>query len=146
MNSIDHRLTKDETFIFCTKCHWAIFLGPMLVIIIGSLAAKSQGIHAYALMAFGLVWCAWSYIILKRLELGLTQKRVLINARFPLSKSYDIPIGDIVAIDFYQPALGSMLDFGKIWIISRGRNRCSIRFVSSPALFVSEVRQRLSLM
>ena len=56
----------------------------------------------------------------------------------------DIPLNEIAAIDFYQPALGSMLGFGKIWIVYDGRNRCSIRFVSSPALFVTEVRQQIS--
>lgn len=142
MNSIGNRL-KDETLIFCTKCHWAILLGPILVIIIGGFAVKSQGIHAIALMAFGLVWYVFSHINLHRSEIGLTEKRVLINTRFPLAKVCDIPLDKIVAIDFYQPSLGSMLDFGKIWIVYEGRSRCAIRFVSSPALFVTEVRQRL---
>ena len=144
MDSIDSRLTKDEGIICRTKCHWAIFLGPMLVIILGGLAVKSQGIHAVVLMAFGLVWGIFSYVSLDRSEMRLTGKRVLINAGFPLPKFYDIPLNEIAAIDFYQPALGSMLGFGKIWIVYDGRNRCSIRFVSSPALFVTEVRQQIS--
>jgi hypothetical protein len=144
MSSIDHKLTKDETLIFCTKCHWAMLLGPMLVIIIGGLAVKSQGIHAVALMAFGFAWCVFSHISIDRSQLSLTEKRVLINAGFPMPRFYDIPLNDIVGIDFYQPALGSLLNFGKIWIVYEGRSRCSIRFVSSPALFVSEVRRRLS--
>jgi hypothetical protein len=143
MNSINHRLTKGETFIFRTRRHWAILLGPILVILIGVFAVKSQGIHALALMAFGLVWYAFSHITLHRSEIGLTEKRVLITTGFPL-KTYDIPLDRIVAVDFYQPSLGSMLDFGKIWIVYEGRSRRPIRFVSSPALFVSEVRQRLS--
>lgn len=143
MNSIGKRL-KDETLIFCAKCHWAILLGPILVIVIGGLAVKSQGIHALALMVFGLAWYTFSHITLNRSEIGLTEKRVLINTRFPLARVYDIPLDKIIAIDFYQPSLGSMLDFGKIWIVYEGRSRCTIRFVSSPALFVSQVRQRLS--
>lgn len=144
MNSICDRLITDETLIFCTKCHWAILLGPILVITIGGLAVKSQGIHALALMAFGLVWCVFSHITLHRSEMGLTEKRVLVNTGFLLPKFYGIPLNRIVAIDFHQPALGSMLNFGNIWIVYEGQRRCSIRFVSSPALFVSEVRQRLS--
>ena len=61
MDSIDNKLTKDETIIYRTKCHWAMFLGPIVVIIIGGLALQAQGIHAMALMAFGLVWGIFSY-------------------------------------------------------------------------------------
>jgi hypothetical protein len=64
MDSIDSRLTKDEGIICRTKCHWAIFLGPMVVIILGGLAVKSQGIHAVVLMAFGLVWGIFSHVSL----------------------------------------------------------------------------------
>jgi hypothetical protein len=146
MKSIHSRLTKDEGIICSTKCHWAMFLGPVLVIIFGGLAVKSQGVPAFVLMAFGLVWCILAHISLDRSQIGLTEKRVLINAGFPLPRFYDIPLNEIVAIDFYQPALGSMLNFGKIWIVYEGRNRCLIRFVSSPVLFVTEVRQRISLL
>jgi hypothetical protein len=144
MDSIDSRLTEDERIICRTKCHWAIFLGPGLVIILGGLAVKSQGIHAAALMAFGLVWGIFSLVSLDRSEIGLTGKRVLINSGFPLPKFYDIPLNKIVTIDFYQPALGAMLGFGKVWIVYDRQSRCSIRFVSSPALFVTEVRQQIS--
>jgi hypothetical protein len=143
MNSIDSKLTKDETIIYRTRCHWAIFLGPVLVIIIGGLALRSQGIHAMALMAFGLVWSIFSYVSLYGSEIGLTRKRVLINAGFPVLKSYDITLNEIVAIEFHQPSLGSMLDFGKITIVYEGRSKCIIRFVSSPAEFVTKVRQQI---
>lgn len=144
MNSIYQRMPKDEEIIWSTKCHWAMLLGPIVVIILGGLAVRSHGVPAFVLIAFGLVWCVLSYITLDRTEIGLTEKRVLISTAFPLPRLYDIPLNDVVGIDFYQPALGSLMNFGKIWIVYRGRNRCLIRFVSSPALFVSKVRQCLS--
>ena len=144
MQSIDSRLAKDETIIFRTRCHWATLLGPMLLIVIGGLALQSQGLHAIALMAFGFLWGTFSYISLQRSELGLTRDRILINSGFPLMKSYDIALNKIVAIDFYQPSLGSMLDFGKIILVYEERSRCVVRFVSSPAEFVTKVRQQIS--
>jgi hypothetical protein len=143
MNSLDSQLTKDETIVYRTKCHWAMFLGPILLIILGGLALKSQGFSAIVLMAFGLVWGIFSYVSLYGSDIGLTRKRVLINAGFPLLKAYDIPLNEIVAIDYYQPTLGSMLDFGKIIIVHNRQSRCSIRFVSSPAEFVTKVRQQI---
>lgn len=143
MNSIDSRLTTDEIIIYRAKCHWAILLGPMLVSIIGGLALRSQGYNALVLIAFGLVWGAFSYIRLCKSDTGLTRNRLLIDAGFPVRKSYDIPLNKITIIDFYQPALGSMLNFGKIIIVSNEKNNCVIRFVSNPAEFVKEVRLQI---
>ncbi len=144
MNSIDSRPTEDEPIIYRARCHWAILLGPMLVIIIGGLALRSQGRHAMALMAFGFLWGTLSYLSLLRSELGVTGKRIFVNAGFPIVKRYEIAIRDIGAIDFYQPALGSMLDFGKIIIVHNGKSRSVVRFVSSPAEFVTKVRGRIT--
>ncbi|MBA4416710.1 MAG: hypothetical protein C0392_02190 [Syntrophus sp. (in: bacteria)] len=144
MNSIDSRLTTDESIIYRAKCHWAILLGPMLVIIIGGLALGSQGYHAMALIAFGFVWGVSSYISLCKSDIGLTRSRLLINAGFPVIKSYDIPLNKITGVDSYQPTLGSMLNFGKIIVVFNGKEKSAIRFVSSPAEFVKEVRQQIT--
>ena len=143
MNPIDSKLKKDERIVYRTKCHWAMFLGPILVIIIGGLSLKSQGFPAIVLMAFGLAWGIFSYVSLHGSEVVLTGKRVLINAGFPRLKSFDIPLNEIVAIDYYQPTLGSMMDFGKIMIVHKRQSRCVVRFVSSPAEFVTEVRRQI---
>ena len=120
-----------------------MLFGPMLVIIIGALTLNSQGFTAIVLIAFGFFWGVFSYVSLHRSEIGLTRKRVLINAGFPRLKSYDIPLNEIAAIDFYQPSLGSMMDFGKITIVYDGGSKCIIRFVSSSVKFVTEVRQQM---
>ncbi len=143
MGSIDGRVTENETVFYRTKCHWAVLLGPILVIIIGGLALKSQGYHATALIAFGLIWGVFSYISLQRSEIGLTQNRVLVNFGYPLKKSYDIPLNQIMLVDYYQPSLGSMLNFGKIIIIYSGKKKCAIRLVAGPAEFVKAVQQQI---
>jgi hypothetical protein len=94
-------------------------------------------------MAFGLMWCMFVYVGFRRSEIGLTQKRILINAGFPRLKSYNIPLNKIVAIDYYQPTLGSMLDFGKIIIVYNRQSKSVVKFVSSPAEFVTKVREQI---
>lgn len=144
MDSIDTRLTADEKIIYRARCHWSILFGPFLVMIIGILALKSQGLHAVALTAFGLIWGIFSYLSLNHFEIGLTGNRILINVCFPLKKSYDIPLQTITGVDFYQPSLGSMLNFGKIIIIYNGKKRSIFRFVSYPAEFVGAVHRQIS--
>ena len=143
MISIDSRLAADETIIYRTRCHWAMVLGPMLLIVIGGLALQAQGFHAIVLMAFGLVWGIFSYVSLNRSDIALTRKRLLINAGFPVLKSYEIPLTEIVAVDYYQPTLGSMLNFGKIIIVCNKQRRSIIRFVAAPAQLVTRVREQL---
>ena len=145
MDSVDDKVTNNETIVYRTKYHWAVLLGPMLVIIIGGLALKSQGYHAMALIAFGLLWGICSYIGLRRSEIVLTQNRILINVGSLLKKSYDIPLNEIMVIDYYQPSLGAMLNFGKIIIAYKGKKKCAIRLVSSPAEFVKEAHQQITV-
>jgi hypothetical protein len=141
MNLIDDKLSGNEKIVYRAQFHWAIMLGPMLVIIIGSLAFGSQGYHALVVIAFGLMWGICSYISFRRSEIGLTGTRMLIDVGFPLEKSYEIALGEIVFIDFYQPSLGAMLDFGKIIIIDKGKKRRAFRLISHPAEFVRVVQQ-----
>ncbi|HVN25225.1 MAG TPA: PH domain-containing protein [Syntrophorhabdales bacterium] len=143
MGSIDNKLTDGERIIYRTGCHWAMLLGPMIVIIIGGLSLRAQGIHAIALMAFGFVWGGFSYASLRASDVALTSTRVLINAGFPLRRTYDIPLNEIVAVDYHQPALGSMLNFGKLIIVDKKHGRATIRFVSSPMDFTTKVRQQI---
>jgi len=144
MTSGSERRIEDERIIYASKCHWAILLGPIVVIIIGGLALESQGIHAAALIVFGLIWGFFAHRCWRRSEIGLTRDRLLINAGFPLPRYYDIPLDKIVHVDFFQPSLGSMLDFGKIVIVSDGGTKCVIRFVSSPGELVSRTRQQMA--
>ncbi len=144
MDSIDNRLTEGETIIYRTKCHYAVFGGPLLLIFIGGLALQAQASHAISLMVFGFVWGVFSYLSYYRSEIGLTQTRLVMNAGFPLVKSFDIPLDKIAAVDFSQPALGAMLNFGKLLIARDERSRHVIRFVASPAQFVAQVRQQVT--
>jgi len=143
MGVINGTSTEDERVIYEGTLHWAILLGPILVIIIGGLALRSQGQHAIVLITFGLIWGIFSYIALQRSVIRLTRYIPIIEIGFPLKKSCRIPISDIVMIDYYQPSLGSMLDFGKIIIIEKAKTRHVFRFVSSPMEFVKEVREHM---
>ena len=144
MNSIDDKLIKNETIVYRAKCHWAILLGPILVIIIGGLALKSQVYHAMALITFGIVWGIFSYIKLNKSEIGLTRSKILINVGFPLKKPFDIALNEIVFIDYYQPSLGSMLDFGKILVMDKRKKKYAFRLVAGPAEFVKEVHHQIT--
>ena len=144
MNSIDDKVTTNETIVYRAQLHWAILLGPILVILIGGMALKSQGYHAMILVAFGLIWGIFSYINLRRSEIGLSRDKVFINIGFPLKKSFDILLNEIIFVDYYQPTLGSMLNFGKILVMDKRKKKYAFRFVAGPAEFVKEVHHQIT--
>jgi len=133
MDLIDHDTPDAERVIYRARLHWAVLLGPILVIIIGGLA----------LVTFGLIWGIASYVSLQRSEIGLTTKKILVNVGYPLKRSHEIALGKIVLVDYYQPSLGAMLNFGKIIIAYDGKKKSAIRLVSHPAEFVREVQQQI---
>ena len=141
---MDDKLIRDETIVYRVQLHWAILLGPILVVLIGGLALKSQGYHAMALVAFGLVWGIFSYVRLSRSEIGLTRNKISVNVGFPLKKSFNILLNEIVFIDYYQPTLGSMLNFGKILVMDKRKKKYAFRFVAGPAEFVKEVHHQIT--
>lgn len=143
MNSINDGLVENETIIYRTHCHWAILLGPILLVVIGGLALQSQGYHAMILMAFGVLWGICANINLRRSQIVLTKKRLIVNIGFPLKRSHDIPLNEIAVVDFYQPSLGSMLNFGKLILVFKEKKKLAVRFISSPAEFVKEVQQQI---
>ena len=144
MNSIGDKVTTNETIVYRAQLHWAIILGPILLICIGGLALKSQGYHAIALIAFGLVWGTCLYIKLCRSEIGLTRSKIIINIGFPLKKSLDILLNEIIFVDYYQPTLGSMLDFGKILVMDKRKKKYAFRFVAGPAELVKEIHHQIN--
>ena len=85
-----------------------------------------------ALIAFGLIWGIFSYIRLRRSEIGLTRNKILINVGFPLKKSFDILLNEIIFIDYYQPPLGSMLNFGKILVMDKKKEEIRIPVCCRP--------------
>ena len=143
MDLIDHDTPDAERVIYRARLHWAVLLGPILVIIIGGLALRSQGHHAMVLVTFGLIWGIASYVSLQRSEIGLTTKKILVNVGYPLKRSHEIALGKIVLVDYYQPSLGAMLNFGKIIIAYDGKKKSAIRLVSHPAEFGREVQQQI---
>ncbi|MBN2040578.1 MAG: PH domain-containing protein [Spirochaetes bacterium] len=139
MRSIDNLLNKDEQIISKAKQHWAILLGPLIVLLIGWLMLDSKTTQAYIVLAFGIIWGAISCISLHKSIILLTDSRLIISIGFPAVKSFYIPLSDIKVFDFYQPSLGSILNFGKILFILNDGSKKVFRFINAPAELVREV-------
>jgi hypothetical protein len=143
----DHNteLLENEWIVYQTRLHWVLFLGPIMLIIVGGLSFPAKGLSALVLAGIGIAWGAISYIKFNYSYIRVTNKRVLIRVGFLVRQPYSISLSDISYVDFYQPSLGSMLNFGKITIIHGKKFKSVFRMVSSPGELVTAVRGQLSV-
>jgi hypothetical protein len=138
-------LLENERIVYQIRLHWVLFLGPLMLIIIGGLSFPAKGLSAIVLASIGIAWGVISYIKFNYSYIRVTDKRVLIRVGFLVRQPYSISLSDISYIDFYQPSLGSMLNFGKITIIHGKKFKSVFRMVSSPGELVTAVRGQLSV-
>ena len=145
MSDHETELLENERIVYQVRLHWVLFLGPLMLIIIGGLSFPAKGLSALALAGIGIAWGVISYIKFNYSYIRVTDKRVLIRVGFLVRQPYSISLSDISYVDFYQPSLGSMLNFGKITIVHGTKFKSVFRMVSSPGELVTAVRGQLSV-
>jgi membrane protein YdbS with pleckstrin-like domain len=133
-------LLQNERVIYETRLHWALLLGPAMVIILGGLSVSTRGWSAVVAMAIGFAWGIFSYLKLNYSVIQVTNQRVLIRTSILLRRPLVINLSNIKAVDFYQPSLGGMLNFGKITIAHGTRYRSVFRMVRAPADLTNVIR------
>ncbi len=143
----DHNteLLENERIVYQVRLHWVLFLGPLMLIILGGLSFPAKGSKALVLVAIGVVWGILSYIKFNHSLIRVTNQRVIIRVSLLTRRPHIISLADISFIDTYQPSLGSMLNFGKITIIHGKKFKSVFRMVSSPGELVTAVRGQLSV-
>jgi uncharacterized membrane protein YdbT with pleckstrin-like domain len=139
-------LQENEQVVYRTGFHWVMLLGPAMVIIIGGVSVPSRGVGALILLVIGVVWAIFSIISYRNSEFLITDRRLLAWYGFPWKKIYDIPLTTIEYIDMHQPALGNILNFGKIIIRHTGGLGRSIRMIPNPIVFIKTVQEQIALL
>ena len=135
--------TNDRTYQ--TNRHWGILLGPSLLVLLGLISHGTKGYSSYVILAFGVIWGITSYISLNRTNVRLDSDTatLFIDPGLPWLRKRELRFADIAAVDFYQPSLGSMLNFGKIIVVDKRSRKYIYRFISAPAQFVQEAHKRI---
>ncbi len=120
-----------------------MLFGPALVIFLGGIILESKGSQSIVLIAFGLIWGVCSSLSLQRSRITLTAEQLDIQIGFPWKRSLIIPLNEITQINIYQPALGAMLNFGKIILTHQGTKRYGFRFITRTTELVKAVNEAI---
>ena len=141
MSSIDDNLRENERIMYRTGLHWVAFGGPLILLFVAGLSIPTKGMPAILLLIVATVWTLLVTRNLQMTEFVITDKRIYVQRWFALKRSYDVAISEIVDVEIYQPALGKLLNFGKIIIHLPSKKRVSFRLVSAPVIFLMKFQE-----
>lgn len=141
MSSIDDNLKENERVTFRTGLHWVIFGGPLILLFMAGLSIPSKGMPAIILLIVATIWTLLATRSLQMTDIAITNNRIFVKRWFALKKLFDISIAEIVDVEIYQPALGKLLNFGKIIVHLPNKKRISFRLVSDPVTFLMKFQE-----
>ncbi len=137
-------LNTDERIVFHTKEHWAILIGPFLLLIASGLLIPAKGLYALALFCFAALLILLLFVRYQRSALIITDRSLFIRTWFLRQSERRIPLTSLVNGSVQMPALGKLLDFGKVRIIRTGGRNILFRFLASPMLFLEHLHEEVT--
>jgi len=136
-------IQEAEPVVYRATIHWAALLGPAMLLVIGGVSVRSKPIPALVLIGLAILWGIFSIYNLRLSEFTMTAKKLTIRIGFPFKRFYEFPYSRISGVDLHQPALGMMLNFGKIIIMQTNGKGVVFRMVAGPMDFITRLRQEL---
>ena len=131
----------EEPVLFSARRHWAVFFPPFVLLIFAGLSVPSKGTNAWIIIGISLVWIILTSISYQASEIRLTRTKILVTVGLPRKKTSFILLSAIGAADVYQPALGKLLDFGRVRLRLTDRNTRYIRMVSAPGALAAKISE-----
>lgn len=128
-----------EPALYSTRRHWAVFFPPFTLLIFAGLSAPSKGLNAWIIIGISLVWIVFTSLGYQVSEFRLTRTRILITVAFPRRKTSVIPLSTVRTVDLYQPALGKLLDFGRVRLICKDGSARYLRMINGPHALTAKI-------
>ncbi len=160
MSYIDDNLMTDESVVYRTQKHWAIFLFPTLIFlllllwVIGSVIAypeyKGLSLQIFALELFFQLFCGtlpllFAFINFKTSEYGITNKRVVAKVGFIRRDSLEVLLTKVEGIQVRQGILARILGYGTIEIGGTGGTKNPFRAIDAPFVFRQAAQEQIAL-
>jgi uncharacterized membrane protein YdbT with pleckstrin-like domain len=141
LNSEEHRTEQNQAVLYRARLHWATFLGPVALFLVGAFNIGSKGLPAYILTALALLWGIASYVRYARFQIALTGTSIIVGGGLFSKEGTEVPLSEIATADTYQPSLGALLNFGKVMILRKNGARYAFRLVAAPMDFVMKLKE-----
>jgi uncharacterized membrane protein YdbT with pleckstrin-like domain len=121
MTFIEESLSKGEEVHEVYKLHWFSKI-PMVIWIV--LALPTVGLT--------LILAIYEWFRLRSLELGTTNKRVILKSGIISRKTEEMKIGSIETVEIDQSIFGRMFGFGNVKVSGRGISDVAFNKIDNP--------------
>ncbi|MEJ7776453.1 MAG: PH domain-containing protein [Sphingomicrobium sp.] len=133
---VESALLPNEQVICEARPHWAMFIGPVLVILLGLLAGKSGG---PIFIGLGIVWGIFRFLVFKTTELALTSKRIISKSGIIRRNVIDVSNAKVEGVTYNQGIIGRIFGYGSVLVRGTGVGQVPVRFIAQPEHFKHEV-------
>lgn len=155
MGYIEQNLMPNEQVIYRAQLHWAMFVAPVLVMLIGLVffGVLTVGRIVFGTFLFiailpfllGLLSFIGAIASYFTTEFALTDKRVIAKTGVVQRRSLELLLPKIESISITQPLMGRILDYGSIVVTGTGGTKERFSNVASPLELRNKVNAQLSL-
>lgn len=142
MSYIEQTLMPGENVVSEATLHWAMFVAPGFVTLIGLLAYSGGG--GSIILILGLIWLGWRLLVYKSTELAVTNKRVLAKSGVIRRHCIDVQNSKIEGLTYDQGIIGRMFGYGSIFVRGTGIGMVPIPYVAAPEVFRRDVSIAIS--
>lgn len=156
MSYVDQNLMPNEQVIYRAQIHWAMFLAPTLVMLIGlvffGFLIVSRIVSGVFLLVaifpflIGLINFIGAIVTYLTTEFALTDKRVIAKTGALQRRSIELLLPKVESIAVTQPVFGRLLDYGTIVVTGTGGTKEIFRGVASPLELRNKVNAQLTFL
>jgi uncharacterized membrane protein YdbT with pleckstrin-like domain len=135
---------QNSTTPYTASLHWIIFFWPTVVCITGIVLLCTLPVFlapGLLFSIFGLIWFLVSAVTYHFSSLVITDKQLILTTGFLVRQSVNIPIVKIESIDIRQPILGSLINYGSLFITGTGGTKYSIHSLHHPLTCRRKIEQ-----
>jgi tetratricopeptide (TPR) repeat protein len=155
---------QPEAVLRTEKIHWAIGIGPFLLLILGlvisSLSAVNVGtsvavldivypfllIIGLIIVILGVIYISHYLAVYSYHTFSLNTERIIARKGLKSSAFFEMPIIDIETITVHQSLAGRTLGFGNITLIDRDGIKVVLKGISHPVEFCRAVQAQMTEM
>ena len=131
---------EKEPVLYRTQYHWAALLGPGMLLVLGGVSVRARPVAALVMIGLAVLWGIFTIHNFRTSEFALSASKLTIRVGILFKRFYEFPYTEIAGADFHQPALGVMLNFGKIMIMHSSGKVMVFRLVARPNEFVERLK------
>lgn len=148
MSYIDNNLMNGENLLYRGKLHWAVFLWPVILFVIGiffcNIGGRDNGFFGGMFIFAAIITGVMALIKYRNSEFGITNKRVIVKVGFVGRKSLEILLSKVEGIQVNQGALGSILNYGSIIVSGTGGTKNPFHKIAEPLEFRKKVQEQIA--